>query len=90
MPPLFAEGTSDVTILTVAMAAITSLAMFGSACIGYLSGRDKLRYDNEHALMKQKIETLTDDVKECQEDRARLASRVDSLEQGVQRRHPND
>lgn len=88
MLPLFAE-TSEVTVLTVAMAAITSLAMFGSAFIGYLSGRDKLRYDNDHALMKQKIETLTGDVKECQEDRARLAARVDTLEKGVLFRHPN-
>lgn len=61
-------------VLATAGGAVASL-------FGWLTVRDKLRFDTGYALLKQTVETLTGDVKECQEDRAKLADRVSTLEE---------
>lgn len=66
------ESTSAMTWVMVAGMAVTSLSALAASVLTYLSGRDKLLFD-------QKTASLEGAVKECEQDRDVQRNKLDNL-----------
>ena len=80
-PEVISQATANgAAIITVGLAAITTISGAIGAYFSYRTTRDKMEYDAERVQMKADIKHLTEKFDSCDKDREELAENHKNLE----------
>lgn len=77
---IFAEDPGSWTAWAVVGAMVTTLGAFGTAVLGYLSTRDKLKYDAELAQLRKDVAESRAEHEKCQAAQRELEKRANEAE----------